>query len=113
MQYIHFPTLLFHGGLVLLAQLTINHYHDAFLSIGVLLLVVHAVWAIRSKKWLMPSHLLGCAAQFAVFATGLIEVHSGAFGLGGGEFALFFYQCALGISAFVELLIGLLKRCKE
>lgn len=109
MKYIHFPTLFLHAGLLLFAQFTINDYPGTFLPVGVLLLVVHAVWAIRSKQLLMPSHLLGCATQFVVFAAGLIEVHSGAFGLGGGEYALLFYQFALVISVVVELLIGLFK----
>ena len=110
MKYIHFPTLLLHGGLLVFAHAAINHYHDAFLLVSIAALILHAVWSARSKKQMAISHALGCAAQFAVFQFGLIDVNSGAFGLGGGEFALFFYEIALIASLFAAVIIGLFKR---
>lgn len=110
MKYIHFPTLLMHLALLILAAVTINHYHDAFLLISGVILIAHMVWAIRSKKQMAVSYVIGCAVQFAVFYFGLIDVHSGAFGLGGGEFALLFYLLALAVLLVIECIIGLFKR---
>lgn len=109
MTYIHFPTLLLHIGLTVFGAITINHYHDAFLLIAVLILIMHAVWASRSRHKMWPAHLFGCAIQFALYHLDVIDVHSGAFGLGGGEFALFFYEIAMLLSCIIELMIGLVK----
>ncbi len=103
MKYIHIPTLALHGGILILASLTLDHYPDTFLALGVPALIGHLIWAIRSKKRLGISHLLGCAAELAIFSLGLIEYSSG--GLSGSEFALFFYQIALGVSAALESLV--------
>jgi len=109
MKHLHFPTLLMHLILPALAAVTINHYHDGFLLFALIVLTVHAICCARTERNLLPSHLLGTALQLALFALGAIEVHSGAFGLGGGEFALFFYQIGLTVSCVIELFIGLIK----
>ena len=109
MKLVHIPTLLMHLALAALAAVTINDYHDGFLLCALIVLTAHAIWSARTERNLLPSHLLGTALQLALFALGLIEVHSGAFGLGGGEFALFFYQIALAVSCVIELPIGLYK----
>ena len=113
MKYTHLPTLLFHAALTLFGALTINQYHDAFLPIAALALLAHAIWYARSKHNMLPAHLLGCAAQFALYQLGVITVHNGAFGLGGGEFALFFYEIAMAISCIIELVIWLVKLSKK
>ena len=113
MKSVHIPTLIFHAALTVFGALTLNHYHDAFLSIAALALLVHAVWCARSKQNMLPAHLIGCAAQFVIYQFGIINVHSGAFGLGGGEFALFFYEIAMAISCVIELVIWLVKLMKK
>lgn len=112
MKYIHLPTLLFHAALNLFGVLTINHYPGTFLPIAIVLLIAHAVWYACSKHNMLPAHLLGCTAQFALYQFGIIDVNSGAFGLGGGEFALFFYEIALTISCAAELVIALAMRMR-
>ena len=109
MKHIHFPTLALHGVLLVLAQGLLTHYPDAFLLPAIGALVLHLLWCCRSKRPLALSHLLGCAVQGAAFALGIIEVGSRAFGLGGGEFARFFYLLALASSAIIELVVGLFK----
>lgn len=113
MKYIHFPTLLYHAALMIFGALTINQYHDAFLPIAGLALLIHAAWCAESKHNLFPSHLLGCIAQFALYHLGIINVHSGAFGLGGGEFALFFYEIAMAASCILEAIICLVKWARK
>lgn len=95
MKYIHFPTLLLHGGLLILARLLLNDYPDGFLVIAGISLASHVVWACISRRSPGLSHLLGCCVQYLVFRFGVIAVSGGAFGLGGGGFALLFYQFAL------------------
>ncbi len=109
MKYIHYPTLLFHGVLLLLAQMTIHDAPGFFLLASVVLLIFHAAGAAESKRVMAVSHTIGCAVQAAVFYFGIIDVNSGAFGLGGGEFALFFYGIALAVSFVIEWIIGALK----
>lgn len=109
MKYIHVPTLLFHAALTVFGVLTINDYPGTFLPIAVFALLIHAAWYAESKHNMLPAHLLGCVAQFALYQLGIIHVHSGAFGLGGGGFALFFYEIAMFLSCIVELIIWLVK----
>lgn len=109
MTYIHFPTLLMHTALLIFGAVTINDYHDGFLLIAVVVLIAHTVWAARSKHKLFPAHLFGCAVQFALYHLDVIDVHSGAFGLGGGALALFFYEIAMLLSCITELIIWLTK----
>lgn len=109
MKHIHFPTLLLHAALTVFGTLTINHYHGAFLLIASAVLIAHIIWAARSKHDMFPSHLIGCAAQFFIYHLDIIAVHSGVFGLGGGEFALFFYQIVMFLSCIIELIIRLVK----
>lgn len=109
MKYIHFPTLALHGLLLILARLLLNDSHDGFLVAAGLLLAGHVIWSCCSRRSLLPSHLIGCAVQAAFFGLGIIEVSRGPFGLGGGEFGLFFYLIALGISAVLEAFIGIIR----
>ena len=109
MKHLHFPTLLMHLILPALAAVTINHYHDGFLLCALIVLTAHALWSARSARNLLPAHLLGTVLQLALFSLDVIEVHSGAFGLGGGEFALFFYQIALALSCIFETVIWLIR----
>lgn len=109
MTYIHFPTLLLHAALTILGAMTINQYHDGFLLVAIVLLIAHAIWHARSKHNMFPAHLFGCIAQFLLYHLDVIDVHSGAFGLGGGEFALLFYEFAMFLSCIIELIIWLTK----
>lgn len=111
MKHIHFPTLIFHGAMLLFSALTINDYPDAFLP-AAMALILHAIWCARSGRPVAWTHLACCAAQYLVFLTGLIGVNSGAFGLGGGEFALLFHYVNLAASCAAELIIALVKRRK-
>lgn len=112
MKCIHFPTLIFHGAMLLFAALTINGYPGTFLPVAAVALILHAIWCARSRQPMAWTHIPGCAVQFFIFLTGLIDVNSGAFGLGGGEFALFFHYINLTVSCCVELVIGLFRRKK-
>lgn len=109
MKHIHFPTLLLHGLLLVLAKLLMNDIPDGFLWAAGMLLVGHLIWSCVSTRSLAVSHLLGCGIQALVFRFGLIEADNGAFGLGGGGFALFFYLIALGGSAVLEAVIGIVR----
>ena len=112
MKHIHFPTLVLHILIPVLARLTMNTYSDAFLFLAAGLLLAHLLWCCLSSRNLLPSHLLGCLFQAAVFGTGLIQADSGFMGLGGGGFALFFYTIALGISAVLEVVITIFRHCR-
>lgn len=113
-KWFHIPTFAVHGLLLLSAACTINHYHDFFLIssaillMGYLIYCARTVWKRNNPLAILVSYGLGVLVQFFAFHTGLINVHSGAFGLGGGEFALFFYEIALGISCVIVLLISLI-----
>ena len=109
MKFIHFPTLILHGLLLMLAGLLLNDYTDGFLVIAGLALACHMVWDCISRRSLSLSHLLGCVVQYFVFRFRVITVSIGAFGLGGGELGLFFYQIALGATFLMEALIDLIK----
>lgn len=109
MKHIHIPTLGMHLGLLLLAAYSINDYPDFFLMVSAAVLITHLVWAVKSKRPMVLSHVIGCGVQLAVFYFGWIDVNSGAFGLGGGEFALLFYGLFLTVSFAVETIHGLLK----
>ena len=106
MKFIHIPTLIFHGLLLILARLMMNDYADAFLIIAAIALAAHLVWCCCGKGNIAPSHLLGCCIQALVFRLGIITADSGFMGLGGGEFAFFFYNIALLLSAPLELAVG-------
>ena len=110
MKYIHFPTLALHALNMILAFTLINDYSDAFLFSAIPLLFVHVIWCCISQKPLTHTHLLGCVLQVLLFS--VFDVHSGAFGLGGGEFALLFYMIALAGSAIAEIAIALYRHFK-
>lgn len=110
MKYIHFPTLALHALNMILAFALIHDYSDAFLFCSIAVLFVHVIWCCISPKPLTHTHLLGCVLQVLFFS--VFDVHSGAFGLGGGEFALLFYMIALAGSAIIEIAIGLYKHMK-
>lgn len=109
MRYLHIPTLLIHGALLLLAALTINDYPDAFLVAAFLGLAAQLLLSSRRIRTALPCHLFGCAVQFAAFNLDLIRVSSGSFGLGGGGFAELFYLLGLGISLVSEILIAVFR----
>lgn len=111
MKHIHFPTLVLHALNILLAFFTIHDYPGAFLTVGGLLLFIHVIWCCISTRKLTLSHLLGCSIQ-ALFFT-VFDVNSGAFGLGGGEFALLFYLIVLAGSAVIELGVGIYKYFRQ
>lgn len=113
-RYIHIPTLLFHGLLVLNAAVAINDYSDYFLVSSLIVLVLYCifiVWQIRkntSPTRICYSYTMGALLQYILFSREVIQVHSGAFGLGGGEFALLIYGIAMVISCITVLLIALI-----
>lgn len=113
MKYIHFPTLALHAALLVLARLLLVHYPDSFLFLGATLLFAHVIWAAMSRRQMAPAYLLGCALQAAAFGFGLIAVSRGSFGLGGGEFARFFYLIALAGAAVIEAAIGIVKHLNK
>lgn len=110
-RYIHIPTLLLHGLLLLNAAFAINEYSDYFLVSSLIALAIYCIYILRQiRKEVSPisicgSFILGALVQFIVFRCGIINVHSGAFGLGGGEFALLIYGFAMVISCVVVFLI--------
>ena len=109
MKWIHIPTLVFHGLLLILARLLMNDYADAFLIIAGIALAAHLIWCCCGERNIAPSHLLGCCIQAVVFRLGIISADSGFMGLGGGEFAFFFYNIALLLSGLLELCVGIFR----
>lgn len=111
MKHIHFPTIALHFFNLILALLTIHDYPGTFLVIGTAVLLAHVVWCLISPRNLSLTHLLGCGIQVIFFT--FFDVRSGAFGLGGGEFARLFYLFALAGSAVIEIGIGFYKHFRR
>ena len=105
MKRIHYPTLLMHAALLLMAKLMLQHYQDGFLIAAGLLLCVHVICSCFSTRSPLLTHLLGTAIQAAVFAVGVIGIPSN---LGSG-LALLFYQIALGATVLLEAVIALIR----
>lgn len=113
MKHIHFPTLAMHILLLLLARLTINHYHDFFLGVSVAVLTAHVIWAFKSKRDFHTSHTLGMILQLFAGYFGWVRISNGAFGLGGGEFAWFFYEIALAVSFVCHSILRIVRMIKK
>ena len=113
MKHIHLPTLLMHLALLLLARLTINDYHDFFLGIAILVLTAHLIWAFRSKQDFHTAHTLGVILHLLVEYFGWMKISSGSFGLGGGEFAWFFYGLALAVSFAVLSILRVVRMLRK
>ena len=109
MKHIHFPTLAMHTLLLLLARLTINDYPDFFLGFSVIMLTTHIIWAFKSRRDFHTAHTLGILLHLLVEAFGWMKISSGSFGLGGGEFAWFFYGIALAVSFAVHSIIRMIR----
>ncbi len=106
----HLIPLLIHVLLLAAAAWTINDYPGLFLAIAAAALVGLAIYAVLGRESIWRGHLLGTALEFAVFFLGIIDVNAGAFGLGGGPFALLFYTIALAGSCVLLPLIALARR---
>lgn len=108
MKRIHIPTLIMHLLLLLLAMVTIGDYPDFFLGAGILVLILHAAWAIESKKNLLPAHFLGSALYLLAQPLGLIRIEGGFWGM-GSDFGWLFYGFALIASLALETVIVIVK----
>ena len=109
MKHILLPTLIMHVLLIAFALLTMNEYPALFLGGSVLALLLHIAWVIEIKGAYFPAHSLGLLLHILVQVLGIIRGDSGAFGLGGGGFALFFFDIALGASYVSVSIISLVR----
>ena len=109
MKRFHFPTLIMHILLMVFAGLTRNDYPDFFLGVSSLVLLAHIAWVIEIKGHYFTAHALGIALHALVQYLGILRGDSGAFGLGGGGFALFFFNIALAVSFTIICLIGIIR----
>lgn len=109
MKRFHFPTLIMHILLMVFAALTINDYPDLFLGVSLFVLLVHIAWVIARKGNYFTAHTLGIVLHILAQHLEIISVDHGAFGLGGGGFALFFFNIALAVSFVVTSLIGIIR----
>ena len=109
MNRFHFPTLIMHILMMVFAVLTLNDYPALFLGVSVFLLLLHLAWVIERKGRYFAAHGLGITFQALAQYLEIIRGDSGAFGLGGGGFALFFYNIALAVSFVAVCLIGIIR----
>lgn len=109
MKRFHFPTLIMHILLMVFAALTLNEYPGFFLGGSLFVLLLHIVWVIKIKGSYSTAHGLGLLLQALAQYLEIIRGDSGAFGLGGGGFALFFYNIALAVSFLLICLIGIIR----
>ena len=108
----HFPALMMHILLLMLARLTINDYTDLFLVCTAVILTLHFIYAVISKK---NDVLPGCAALLLYFLAvplGIVTIDSGFMGLGGGGFGWLLYGAALAISLAAHCIVNLIRRLK-
>lgn len=112
MKHIHFPTLAMHFTLLLLARLTINDYPDFFLVVSIAVLTAHIIWAFKSRQSFLYTHCLGMFLHGLSQTFGWVTISNGAFGLGGGGFAWFFYGIALAVSFAVLSILSLVRWIK-
>lgn len=113
MKHIHIPTLIMHIILIVFAAITLNDYPDLFLWVSIIVMLAHLALAIECKRSFLPAHALGLGLHFLVQSLGIIRGDSGAFGLGGGGFALFFFDIALVISFAAIALLQLIRCLKH
>ena len=109
MKRFHFPTLIMHILLIGLAALTIHDYPDFFLCVSILVLLAHIAWVIEIKGHYFAAHGLGILLHALAQYLGIVSGDNGSFGLGGGGFALFFFNIALAVSSAVICLIGIIR----
>ena len=108
MKYIHVPTLIIHGLLLVLAGTVIHDYPDFFLGFSILILIFHTGWAIESDRNFLPAHAIGTAVQLLAERLGLLTFAGGFYGM-GSEFGWFFYCIALVFSLAIQLVVALIK----
>lgn len=109
MKRFHFPTLILHILLIVFAALAINDYPDLFLGVSLLVLIVHIAWVIEIKGQYFTAHSLGIVLHVLAQHLGIVRGDAGGFGLGGGGFALFFFDAALAVSFAVISIIGIVR----
>ena len=109
MKHFHFPTLIMHILLILFAVLTLNDYPDLFLGVSLFVLLVHIAWVIEHKSRCLTAHSLGIVLHVLAQHLEIVRVDNGAFGLGGGGLALFFFDIALAVSFAVICIIGIIR----
>lgn len=112
MKHIHYPTLIMHLMLLLLAMVTIGDYPDFFLGAAVLVLILHAAWAIKSSKNLLPAHYLGSVLYLLAKPLGLITIEGGFWSM-GSDFGWLFYVFALIASLALETVIALIRYARS
>ena len=105
----HFPALLLHILLLILARLTVNDAPDIFLGCAALVLILHFGWAIDFKRnYVLPS-CMALGFYFLAEPLGLVTIESGYMGLGGGGFGWLFYGVALAISLAAHSILGIVR----
>ena len=108
MKRIHFPTLLMHLLLLLMAGLLLRDYPGFFLGVSILVLLFHAAWSLESKKNLLLAHYLGAGLYLLAQPLGLVTTGGGFYGMGSG-FGWFFYGIALACSLALETVIAVVR----
>ncbi len=111
MKYIHFPTIILHILILLLARLTINDYPGFFLCCADVLLLFHFVWAIVSKKTFVIPNGIALGLYVLAESLGIVVINNGFFGMGGG-FAWFFYGIALLVSFAAHCILWTIRRIR-
>ena len=109
MKSFHYPTLIMHILLILFAVLMLNDYPGLFLGVSVFVLLVHIAWVVERKSRCITTHGLGIVLHILAQHLQIVRADSGAFGLGGGGFALFFFNIALLVSFAVICIIGIIR----
>ena len=112
MKHFHCPTLIMHIILIVFAVLTLNNYPDFFLGVSLFVLLVHIAWVIEVKGNYFTAHGLGILLHFLAQRLEIFRSDSGAFGLGGGDFALFFFHIGLAVSFAVICIVGIFRFCQ-
>lgn len=113
MKPLHFPTLIMHILLIVFAASALNDYPDLFLCISIPVLLLHLIWGFRSKQDFHTAHCIGMILHILAAGLGIVKGDSGSFGLGGGGFALFIFNIALGISFAAISLIRIVRYIKQ
>ena len=74
-----------------------------------MVLIVHIAWVIEIKGQYFTAHSLGIVLHVLALHLGIVRGDAGGFGLGGGGFALFFFDVALAVSFAVICIIGIIR----
>lgn len=112
MKSFHYPTLIMHILLILFAVLMLNDYPGLYLGVSLLVLIAHIAWVIEHKSRCLTAHSLGIVLHILAQHLQIVRADNGAFGLGGGGFALFFFNIALAVSLAVICIIGIIRFCR-